>query len=61
MGLGTSQTSRNDLAVFLDKVAQRIEILVVDLINTGSRETAELATFKQRILLSEFFSFLYEQ
>ena len=51
MSLRTRQTSRHDLAVFLDEVAQRFDILVVDLFDVFSREAAELLALEKRILL----------
>ena len=51
MRLRTGQASRHDLAVFLDEIAQRVDILVVDLFNVFSREAAELAALEKRILL----------
>src|SRR3546814_7737926 len=56
--LGTSQAGRNDLAVFLDEIAQSVEIFVIDLVNIGSCKTAEFATFEQWVLLREF-AFLF--
>src|SRR5690606_1834987 len=55
---GTCQAGGNDLSVFLNEITQRVEILVIDLFNIGGCETAELATFEQRILLREFAFFL---
>ena len=49
--LRTGQASRHDLAVFLDEIAQRVDILVVDLLNVFGREAAELAALEKRILL----------
>src|SRR3546814_1931429 len=42
--LGTSQAGRNDLAVFLDEIAQSVEIFVIALVNIGRTEehTSEL-------------------
>ena len=58
MCLGAGQAGRNDLAVFLDEIAQGIEIFVVNLLDTGSGEAAELATLEQRVLLVELTFFL---
>src|SRR5690606_2839642 len=58
MGLGAGKASRNDLAIFLDEITQRVEIFVVDLFNAGGCEAAELATLGQRILLGELAFFL---
>ena len=49
--LRTGQASRHDLAVFLNEVAQGIDILVVDLFDVFNRETAELLALEERILL----------
>src|SRR5690606_37917677 len=47
---GAGQASRDDLAVFGDEVAQGVDVLVVDLFNTGNGEAAEtLATEQQRL------------
>ena len=51
MRLRAGQASRHDLAVFLDEVAQRLDILVVDLLNVFSREAAELLALEKGILL----------
>ena len=51
MRLRTGQASRHDLAVFLNEVAQGIDILVVDLFDVFNRETAELLALEERILL----------
>ena len=51
MRLRTGQASRHDLAVFLNEVAQGIDILVVDLFDMFNRETAELLALEERILL----------
>src|SRR5690606_10327909 len=56
--LGAGQPGRDDLAVFLDEIAQRVEILVVDLLDAGGGEAAELAALEQRVLLVEF-AFLF--
>src|SRR5690606_1303982 len=53
VGLGTGQASRDDLAIFLNEITQGVEIFVIDLFNTRSRETAELAALEKRILLGE--------
>ena len=40
------QTSRRDLAVFADEIAQGVDVLVVDLLDTGDGEATEtLANF----------------
>src|SRR5258706_16133070 len=49
--LGSRQPRRNDLAVFGNEVAQRVDILVVDLLDALGREAAELLALEQRILL----------
>src|SRR5690606_27537494 len=49
--LGTGQASGDDLAVLLDEITQSVEILVIDLVNAGRGEAAELAALEQRILL----------
>src|SRR5687767_12156093 len=47
------QAGRRDLAVFADEVAQRVDILVVDLLHTGDGEAAEaLAPEQQRLLVA---------
>src|SRR5688572_25613610 len=47
------QARRRDLAVFADEVAQRVDVLVVDLLHTGHGETAEaLAAEQQRLLVA---------
>ena len=51
MRLRTREASRHDLAVFLDEVAKRFDILVVDLFDVFSREAAELLALEKRILL----------
>jgi len=59
VGLGASQSGRNDLAIFLDEITQGIEILVIDLINASRAEAAELAALEERILLGELLFFRY--
>src|SRR5512139_112667 len=45
------QSRRRDLAVLADEVAQRVDVLVVDLLDAGHGEAAEpLATEQQRLL-----------
>ena len=51
MRLRPGQTGRHDLAVFLDEIAQRIDVLVVDLFDVFSREAAELLAFEESALL----------
>src|SRR5438067_11970086 len=47
------QARRRDLAVLADEVAQRVDVLVVDLGHAGDREAAEtLATEQQRLLVA---------
>src|SRR6185436_4858775 len=47
------QPSRRDLAVLADEVAQRVDVLVVDLLDAGDREAAEaLAAKQQRLLIA---------
>ena len=50
---GARQASRRDLAVFTDEIAQDVDVLVVDVIDLGDRETAEaLAAEQQRLLVA---------
>src|SRR6218665_3118888 len=50
---GARQASRRDLAVFADEITQRVDVLVVDLLDTGDGEAAEtLATEQQRLLVA---------
>ncbi len=51
---GACQTGWHDFAVFLDKIFQGVDILVIDLFNIGYRETAEFFAFEQRVLLFAF-------
>lgn len=52
-GARAGQACGHDLAVFADEVAQDVDILVVDLLNTGDGEAAEtLATEQQRLLVA---------
>src|SRR5262245_37697902 len=47
------QARWRDLAVLVDEVAQRVDVLVVDLLDAGDRETAEaLAPEQQRLLVA---------
>src|SRR5262245_40417488 len=47
------QAGRRDLAVLADEVAQRVDILVVDLLDAGDRKAAEaLAAEQQRLLIA---------
>src|SRR5438105_5179432 len=47
------QARRRDLAVLADEVAQRVDVLVVDLGHAGDREAAEaLAAEQQRLLVA---------
>src|SRR5699024_6425701 len=50
--LGTGKTSGDDLAIFLDKITQGVEILVVDLLDACRRETTKFATLEKWVLLS---------
>jgi len=53
--LRTRQTGGNNFAVFLNKIAQGVYVLVIDFINASRAKTAELTAFEQRILLCNFF------
>src|ERR1700743_2682750 len=47
------QASRRDLAVLTDEIAQRVDVLVVDLLDLGDGEAAEaLAAEQQRLLVA---------
>jgi hypothetical protein len=47
------QAGRRDLAVLADEVTQRVDILVVDVLDTGDGEAAEtLAAEQQRLLVA---------
>src|SRR5881398_1889515 len=55
------QAGGRDLAVFTDEVAQRVDILVIDLLDAGDREAAEaLATEQQRLGIALGFAVLRE-
>src|SRR6187431_3068020 len=55
------QASGRDLAVLADEVAQRVDILVVDLLDTGDGEAAEaLAAEQQRLLVALGFAVFRE-
>ena len=45
------QACRRDLAVLADEVAQRVDVLVVDLFDAGHREAAEALAAKEQGLL----------
>src|ERR1700733_9471002 len=50
---GACQAGRRDLAVLADEIAQHVDVLVVDVIDLGDRETAEaLAAEQQRLLVA---------
>src|SRR5512139_2655965 len=49
--LRAGQAGRRDLAVFADEVTQRLDVLVVDLVDLLSGEAAEALALEQRILL----------
>src|SRR5687768_6310523 len=49
--LGSRQPGRRDLAVLADEIAQRIHVLVIDLLDLLDREAAEPLALEQRILL----------
>ncbi len=51
----TGQSRRHDLAVFLDEVLQRVDILVVHLLHLRYGEAAKLLALEQRVLLLTFF------
>src|SRR5512141_907222 len=55
------QARRRDLAVLADEVAQRVDVLVVDLLDAGDREAAEaLAAEQQRLGVALGFAVLRE-
>lgn len=43
--------ARHDLAVFLDEILERVDVLVVDRFNAFGREAAELLALEERVLL----------
>ena len=49
MSLRARQTSRHDLAVFLDEVLERVDVLVVDRFNAFGRKAAELLALEERV------------
>src|SRR5512139_1918291 len=49
--LRAGQAGRRDLAVLADEVAQRLDVLVVDLVDFLRGEAAEALALEQRILL----------
>jgi len=51
MRLGAGQTRRRDLAVLADEVSQRVDVLVVDLLDLLGGEAAELLALEKRVLL----------
>ena len=51
MRLGSGQAGRHDLAVFLNEITQRIDVLVVDHFDVFGREAAELLALKESALL----------
>ena len=53
--LGAGQTCWHDLAVFLDEVFQRVDVLVVDLFYVCGGEAAEFLTLEQWVLLFALF------
>src|ERR1700716_1417670 len=55
MRLGAGQSSRHDLAILLNEILERIDILVIHLLNMRCREAAEFFTLEQRILLFALF------
>src|SRR5205085_1218234 len=55
------QTRRRDLAVLADEIAQRVDVLVVDLLDAGDGEAAEaLAPEQQRLGVAFGFAVLRE-
>ena len=46
VSLRTCQASRHNLAVFLDEVAKRVDIFVIDLVNMINCEAAEFLRLK---------------
>src|SRR5262245_44916034 len=51
VGLGARQTRRHDLAVVGDEIAQRLQILVIDLLDAFDRKTTELLALEKSVLL----------
>ena len=49
--LRAGQTGGHDLAIFLDEIAQRVDILVIDLLNVSSGKAAELLPLEEGIAL----------
>jgi len=47
-GAGAGQACRDDIAVFGNEVAQRIDVFVVDLFDTGDGEAAKALALEQQ-------------
>jgi len=47
-GARAGQACGDDLAVFGDEIAQRVDILVVDFFNTGHRDAAKALALEQQ-------------